>query len=264
METIPLEIEKKFNTIGAPPAAILKNFPKIEYKIKGENNELYNFTISQGENSIIFLVTEVGEMPKVFYKNESSLQDIFNSNRIFRQYISLEEMFNIYFKSLKESEVIIRKDNNKIKVCFLIEFRDKKDEVPFILKPEKSNIEDIVINLCEKIKEIDLLKKEIKEQKSLNEKIQKEFDIYKQNIEDKINNILKNYNSNKNNIDNKFKDYDMFNSRITGLESKLNDKENIINNLTNKINLLEKDVQELKKKNNELEFNKKKLNEKKK
>ena len=107
--------------------------------------------------------------------------------------------------------------------------------------------------MSEKVKEIDILKKEIKEQKELNKKKQKEFDIYKKNIEDKINNILNNINNDK---------YKKKNNKIIELESKLIDKENIINNLKNKINTIEKENKELKQKIDELEIIKNKFKDK--
>ena len=239
--------------IPHPLEDILIKLPKTEYKINMENNVLYNLKIFKGENTIILMVIEDRGMTKILYKNEVSIQEFYSYNRIFRQYISIEEIFNMYFKTLKQSEIIIRKDNNKIKICFLIEFRDKKDEVPFILEPEESKIEEIIINLYEKVKEIDILKKEIKEQKELNKKKQKEFDIYKKNIEDKINNILNNINNDK---------YKKKNNKIIELESKLIDKENIINNLKNKINTIEKENKELKQKIDELEIIKNKFKDK--
>ena len=112
--------------IPHPLEDILIKFPKTEYKINMENNVLYNLKIFKGENTIILMVIEDRGMTKILYKNEVSIQEFYSYNRIFRQYISIEEIFNMYFKTLKQSEIIIRKDNNKIKICFLIEFRDKK------------------------------------------------------------------------------------------------------------------------------------------
>ena len=176
-----LKIEKSFPTNEAPPVGILKQLANIEYEIKGENNKLYNLKIIQNDNSIIFLTNEIGDLCNIIYKKELSLQEFYNSNRLFRQYISIDELFNLFCKNLKKSEIIISKSENKIKVSFIIEFRGSKDEIPFILEPGQLKIEDIIKNLCEKIEQLE--KKEIEnsnKNKELENKIkEKDIIIYK-------------------------------------------------------------------------------------
>ena len=159
MEFNKIEINKPNFAQEAAPIT-LKELPSIEYQIKGDINKSYILKIIQGENVINFIVNIIGDISKTLYKKIFSLKDFYNSNRIFRQYISIEELYSLFFKSLKQSEIEIKEINKKITLTFIVEFREKKDEIPFILEPEEPKIEDIVLNLCEKIKEIEFLKKE--------------------------------------------------------------------------------------------------------
>ena len=180
MEFNKIEINKPNVAQEAAPI-ILKELPSIEYQIKDDNNKSYILKIIQDENTINFVVNIVGDISKILYKKIFSLKDFYNSNRIFRQYISIEELYSLLFKSLKQSEIIIKQINKKVILTFIVEFREKKDEIPFILEPEEPKKVDIVLNLCEKIKEIEFLKKE---NISTNNKI-KELEL-KLNDKDKI------------------------------------------------------------------------------
>jgi len=44
----------------------------------------------------------------------------------------------------------------------MIEFFDDTNEISFILKPRLTKIENVVLNVCEKDKELDILKKKKK------------------------------------------------------------------------------------------------------
>ena len=48
------------------------------------------------------------------------------------------------------------------------------------------------MNLCDKVKEIDALNDVIKEQKEINNNLKKEFENFKKNVGEKINDVLKN------------------------------------------------------------------------
>jgi len=47
----------------------------------------------------------------------------------------------------------------------MIEFFDDTNEISFILKPRLTKIENVVLNVCEKDKELDILKKKKKKKK---------------------------------------------------------------------------------------------------
>ena len=88
----------------APPIGIPKQLANIKYEIKGENNKLYNLEIIQSEITINFSLNEIGDIYNIKYQKELSLQDFYNSNRIFRQYISIDELIDLFLKNLKKQK----------------------------------------------------------------------------------------------------------------------------------------------------------------
>ena len=196
------EIPNKI-TLDAPPVRNLEDYPNIEYHIKGQDNKQYNIIIYQSEKSIIFIANEINDILKIKHKIELNLEEFHNLNRIFRQYISVEELFTLYFKSIKEHEININKQDKNIKLSLLIEFRGQKEEISFILKPEHIQYEEVIINLYEKIKDLELsFNKEKKDKnnkiKELEEKLDKK-DIIINNLIERINNLEKNLNKSKEN-----------------------------------------------------------------
>ena len=259
----------------APP---IEELPKIEYEIKGENNLSFNFTIIKESQNINFIVKE-NEDIFVLYKKILSLKDFYNSHRIFRQYISIDELFDLYLKKLTTSEITIDKSENVIKIIFLIEFRGEKDEIPFILYQNHFDIEQVIKNLSEKVKEYEKNEKKnnnrIKElENQLNEKemiinnLIKKVDLIGQNHKESdkketeiknnqdlenilnekdiiINNLIKKVDQIEQNYKEIFnkKEKEIKNSQ--DLENILNEKDTIINNLIQKVNLIEQNYKEL-------------------
>ena len=165
------EVQNKI-TLDAPPVRNIEDYPNIQYQIKGQDSKQYNLKIYQTEKNIMYVISVANDILNIKYKSEFNLQEFHNLNRIFRQYISLEELFNLYFKSLKENEIIINKQDKNIKLSLLIEFRGQKEEIIFILNPTNIQYEQALISLNEKINNIELLfKKEQSEKIELNKKI---------------------------------------------------------------------------------------------
>ena len=224
------------STLEAPPIEVKEELAKIEYEIKGENNLSFNFTIIKESQYINFIVKE-NEDIFILYKKILSLQDFYDSNRIFRQYISIDELFNLYLKKLTTSEITIDKSDNIIKIIFSIEFRGKKDEIPFILYQNQFNIEELIKNLCDKVKEYEKNEKENNNKiKGLEIKLN-EKDIIINNLIVKVDLIEKKNKELQN------KETEIKNSQ--DLENILNEKDTIINNLIQKVNLIEQNYKEL-------------------
>ena len=165
---------KQSQSLNSPPGKSLNQLPFKAFKLKD-----FNLKIFQGEKSIIYNVKEVEDLTDTLYKGESSLEELYNLKRVFRQFVSIEEVFTLFFKALDESKIIIKKEDNTINLAFIIEFMGKKDEVKISLFPEEAKIDAIVMKLCEKVKEIDKLKIE-------NENLKKEFKEYKNFTENKM------------------------------------------------------------------------------
>ena len=147
------EVQNKI-TLDAPPVRNIEDYPNIQYQIKGQDSKQYNLKIYQTEKNIMYVISVANDILNIKYKSEFNLQEFHNLNRIFRQYISLEELFNLYFKSLKENEIIINKQDKNIKLSLLIEFRGQKEEIIFILNPTNIQYDQALISLNEKINNI--------------------------------------------------------------------------------------------------------------
>jgi len=182
---------KQTQSLNSPPGKSLNQLPFKSFKSKDFNLKVY-----QGEKSIIYNVKEIEDLTDTLYKAESSLEELYNLKRVFRQFASIEEVFTLFFQALDESKIIIKKEDNKIILGFIIEFMGKKDEVNISLFPEQAKIDDIVMKLCEKVKEIDILKKENENLKKENEDLKKEFKEYKHFIENTIKKELETFKNN--------------------------------------------------------------------
>ena len=105
---------------------------------------------------------------------------MYNINELFCPFKSIERVFSRVFQKFEESKILIKKEENKINLTFIIEFMGDKDEAKIILVPEQPKTEDIVMKLCDKVKEIDTLKKEFSDYKNYAEnKIKQLEDLIK-------------------------------------------------------------------------------------
>ena len=212
---------KQTQSLNSPPGKSLNQLPFKAFKSKDFNLKVY-----QGEKSIIYNVKEIEDLTDTLYKAESSLEELHKLKKVFRQYDSIEEVFTLFFQALDESKIIIKKEDNKIILAFVIEFMGKKDEVNISLFPEQAKIDAIVMKLCEKVKEIDILKKE-------NENLKKELETFKDNLEfyngeyknsDEIKKLKEEKAKLKEIIDTNIMKYNELNLIETGVKKNLNKK----------------------------------------
>ena len=137
------------------------------YQLKGKDNQLYNIKIFLKDKSIIFNAKIVGDFTDINYSKQLKLEEFYNLNNFFRQYLSIEELFILLFKNFKEKEMFIIQTKNIIKLSFYVLSRNIKKEVSIILSPENMEIENILYKLCEKIKEIEKIIKMKEEKKKM-------------------------------------------------------------------------------------------------
>ena len=161
------------NSKSPPPSNNLNELPSKTFKLKE-----FELKIFQGEKSIICHTTEIEDLTATIYKAELDLDELYNLNSLFKAFDSIEKVFTRFFQKLDQSKIVIKKEENKINLSIIIEFMGEKNEAKIILIPEETTIDNIVMKLCEKVKEIDILKRE-------NENIKREFIEYKSYIEDK-------------------------------------------------------------------------------
>ena len=218
----------------APPGNIINELKYKEYSLKGTDNKLYNLRIFYIDNSmLLFHVKSMNNLNHNLYKIEISLEEFYKLNSYFRQYSTCEELYSILFSNLKNEMINISEEKNNIELKLLVGRLGHEILITLILNPEKSIMEKIMWNLCDKIKIIE-------ENKTY------EFDLFKKNIEDLIKN--KEINKNKNQSYNLlFKDI-IYKNRFTifiilfcflteiFLVRKINEKEKDMLALKNEIN----------------------------
>ena len=181
--------DHQFQSPNSPPGISLNQLPFKDFKLKD-----FNLKIFQGEKSIIYHAKEVEDLSDTLYKGETSLEKLYELKRVFRQFVSLEEVFTLFFQALDESKIAIKKEDNKVALAFMIEFMGKKDEVKITLIPEEAKLDAIVMKLCDKVKEIDNLKKEFKDYKNFTENKIKELESLIKNLSENIKNNIEFYN----------------------------------------------------------------------
>ena len=142
----------------------------------------FELTIYQGERKIIFRSSEIQDLSGTLYKAELTLDELYGLNNLFRGFNSIEKIFARYFQKLDESKIAIKKEDNKIIVTFVIIFMEDKDEAKISLIQEKPDLNVTVMKLCDKVKEIDILKKEfenkIKELEKENKNLKDNIEYY--------------------------------------------------------------------------------------
>ena len=96
----------------------IEDLPCKEFTAKNQQNQALSLKIYQGDKLIYFHMKEIGDIVDTLYKAESSLESFYNINRIFRQFLSTEELLSFYFQSYNEEEIGVLKKDKKIKLKF--------------------------------------------------------------------------------------------------------------------------------------------------
>ena len=174
--------KNEMDSVNQTPGKSLNELPSKTFKLKD-----FELKIFQAENSIIVHVTENKDYSNTLYNAELSLDELVKLNRrIFGSFESIEDVFTEFFKTLGENNITIKKEENKINLTIICEFLGRKQEAKIILNPKKPSLEETVPKLCDKVKEIDSLNLIIDEQKKIIEKMNKEFNDYKNYAENKF------------------------------------------------------------------------------
>ena len=83
------------NKNSAPPNNIQNELPSKTFKLKD-----FELKIFQGEKSIIYHVSEKDDLSGTLYKIDLDLENLYNLNRVFRQYNSIKDVFSNFFQKL--------------------------------------------------------------------------------------------------------------------------------------------------------------------
>ena len=184
-EETPKAETPKDETPAAPEMSTV-DLPSKEYILKGIDKDNFNLKIFEGKNSIIFHARLINDLSETLYTEETDFEEFHNLNRFFKQYSTIDELFTLLFETLEENEILMTKIENRIKLSFMVEARRKTEEVSFFLKPEKQNTDNIALNLCDKVKE---LERKINEKDKVIENLKEEIKEVKDELkEDKSQN----------------------------------------------------------------------------
>ena len=131
------------------------NLNLIEKELKGIDEQKYLITIIKSEKSIIFNVKSKNDYLGIIYKKEITLDSLYNLNKFFKQYLTIEDLFINFFGNTNDIDIIVSKKENENERFILLKFSKKfcanKEEFIFILYPEKQKVENLVFKLYEKI-----------------------------------------------------------------------------------------------------------------
>ena len=131
-----------------------------EYTINNlSNNKNYKIKIIKGQNSIIFNAKAIGDIKETLYKIEVTFNKFEKMDKYFRQFDNIDELYQDVSRR-QSNEIKLEEIENNIKLTLIYEIRNQKKDLPFILIQENVDLNKIVMNLCEKSKEIDDLKQE--------------------------------------------------------------------------------------------------------
>ena len=215
------------------------NFLERELIINGENGKSFKLTIIKEKDEIIFESKILNDICNIQYSANLNIKSFYENNKIFKKYKSINEIYSEIFKNIKEKELSMSLNNNKIEINLVID----NNKILFILEQKEVKLDNMIIN---KINEyIDILKNEnnnlrneIIKQKDDNEKYIKELKNEIENIKKEINNKNK-VNEEINNILNNelnhnqiIKDIKMENYKI---KEKIENVEYQINNIKQKL-----------------------------
>ena len=131
---------------------------KKEYEIHS-NLKKYKVKFIKGNNEIIFQATEIGDVKGTLYIKQVKFSEFERVDKYFRQFDDINEIFSDLLNR-DTNKIKLEEIDNNIKLILQYEIRGKKKDIYFILAQEKADINKIIMNLCEKSKEIDYLKAE--------------------------------------------------------------------------------------------------------
>ena len=225
--------------------------------IKIEQNEInYILNIEADEDKITFSINDKEQFPSINYIRTMNLKEIKELNNIFNVLNSFNDFYD-YLKSLSNNHTLsFIKDNNKITIIFYVEVLLKKEKIEIDLYPTKKDINlsikeiyQELLNIKNKIKEIDNLK-------NANNNLTKENNNFKNeniNLKNKINDIVNEMNliKNENNkLNNKINNLKINNNQINNeiiavkkennkMKLKIEEQNKEINNLNEIVNFID-------------------------
>lgn len=128
--------------------------------LAGSDKKNYEFTIIFISSKILLQAREINDISDFIYKTNFSLEELYKLNRFFMLYENLDDIFR-FFTEIEDKDMSLKLENNNIIVNLKCKIMRTEQNIEFILLRQEVKIEDIARNLCQKVKEIDYLKREI-------------------------------------------------------------------------------------------------------
>ena len=175
------------------PNSDLKPLKVKILKLKGTNEQSYSIVFNLFEKSIMIEALDLNDISNTKYLSNLTLENFHKKNYFFHQFEKIADIFEL-LEDMKEDEFKVSKNNSEfIEFYLLIEIRKKINEIQIELKIQKTDIEKIVYNICEKIKEINVLKAEMKNMKNNNQLILEIENLKEKNktLNEKLENKIK-------------------------------------------------------------------------
>ena len=138
---------KESNSDSAHPEKNLNEFPSKTYKLKD-----FELKVFQGEKTIIFHSSEIKDLTGTLFKAELTLEELYDLCDLFRSFVSIEKLFTNFFKELEESEILIKKEENKIILTIIVALVKKKYDAKIILIPDNPKLKMLLQNYAIKLK----------------------------------------------------------------------------------------------------------------
>ena len=145
----------------------------------------YEFTIIYSDpKELLLQAREINDISDFIFKASLTLEDFYKINRFFMIYESLNTIFLFFKNEIEEKDMFLKIDDNNIIISLKCKIMKTEQNIVFTLIRQEVKIEDISRNLCQKVKEIDALRKEIDNLCELflgfnNEDINKYYEIMK-------------------------------------------------------------------------------------
>ena len=173
-------------------------FKPIIIEQKGNNFNLEIKINSEG-NDITLSINDKNQFPPVYYTNSMNLKQIKYLNKAFNIFTTFNDFYN-YLKSLADKKKLnIQKEKDKLSIIN----QEIKIDLIASKKDIEINIKDIyeeLINIKEKIKEIDIIKKEnieLKKRIDILEKDNLKLNFENKSLKNEIEIILNDQKKNK-------------------------------------------------------------------
>ena len=207
-------------------------------KIRGKDNKLYSLEICKEKENIIFKAIIEGLKDVISYEKQLSISDFQETNKIYKQFDDIDELFSNCLNVVEESKINIKEEKNKLKLTVIVP-SVKDIKTYFELLPKKASMEIMIANLYETSQE----------QKKEYEIIKEEIEKFK-NFTEEIRNKIEEISKTKEICENLGKDINIIKEN---LEENKKEKELLKEELDNQKKIIEEMKEQIKKQNSEIE-----------